>query len=247
MDQYQHVYKLQQTHTDVETQYGTLKYLSFGTRYGYYFKTHDDCHNLLLFYHGSRDCALNQALIETTLLKYASEYNMIIFFGQADGVLEEPTIHPIYNDINFGHLYWAIKESQNMIADIEYTKQVIDYFKSSNVYYIGHSNGGVFSSLLAIYLPNTFKAIVNHKGGLGYDTGFYIDFDRLQEDDHKTPILFFTSETDIYRSVSEQAHELFKNMDFPCELVVVPKDGHEYNSEYEKFLLDWLFQSKGGT
>jgi pimeloyl-ACP methyl ester carboxylesterase len=241
MDQYNDIYQLQQTHTDVETQYGTLKYLSLGTRYGYYFKPHDKCTNLLLFYHGSRDCALNQALIETTLLKYATEYNMIVFFGQADGVLEQPTIHPIYKDINFGHLYWSIKESQNMIKDIEYTKRVIEYFKLPNVYYIGHSNGGVFSSLLAVYLPTTFRAIVNHKGGLGYDTGFYIDFDQLN-DDRKTPILFFTSENDIYRSVSQHGYELFKNMDFPCELIVMPDDGHVYNSEYEKFILDWVFK-----
>jgi predicted esterase len=225
----------------VETSYGTLKYVSFGNCYGYYFKPSDDCQNLLLFYHGSRDCALNQALNETTLLKYATQYNMIIFFGQADGVLEEPTIHSIYKDINFGSLYWGIKESQNMTEDLDYTKQVINYFKSPNVYYMGHSNGGVFSSLLAVYLPTTFRAIVNHKGGLGYDTGFYVDFDQLN-DGRKTPILFFTSENDIYCTVSEQGYELFKNMDFPCELVIVPKDGHIYDPEYEKFMLDWLFK-----
>jgi predicted esterase len=239
MDTYQRVYDLQQTHSDVETQYGTLKYISFGSRYGYYLKPHNDCQNLLLFYHGSRGSALGKALIDTKLLKYASEYNMILFFGQCDGILEAPTIHPIYHHVTFGEIYWGIKESQNMKADIEYTKNVINHFKPQYTYYIGHSNGGVFALLLAVYLPNTFNAIISHKGGLGYDTQFYVDFDRLKDDDRRTPILFFTSEHDIHRSVCEQAHTMFTNMDFPSELVVVPKDGHPYNSKYEKFMLQW--------
>lgn len=77
-----------------------------------------------------------------------------------------------------------------MLDDIEYTNNIIDYFKAQNIYYIGHSNGGIFSSLLSVYLPNTFKAMVNHKGGLCYDTEMYIDFDKLQDSDRRIPILF---------------------------------------------------------
>lgn len=240
MDQYTKAYELQITHSYIVTEYGILKYLSIGSRYGYYLVPDGPCHSVLFFYHGSRCIALEKALVSTQLLKLASKYHMIIFFGQADGELQAPHIHPTYQNITFGDLYWGIRESQNMMADIEYTQSAVNYFKNYNFYFIGHSNGGVFATLVAVFLPNTFRSIVSHKGGLGYDKQFYLDFDRLLDSDRRTPILFFTSEYDIHRPVCEQAHELFKNMEFPSELIIVPKDGHIYNYEYESDIIDWL-------
>lgn len=256
MDAYKTAYELQIAHKDIVTEYGTLKFLSFGTRYGYYIipkprmwseTEHPELKHVLFFYHGSRSIALEKALINTNLIKLASEYNMIIFFGQADGVIKTPEIHPIYNNITFGEVYWGIKSSQNMSSDIKYTSDVIDYFKahynSDCFYYMGHSNGGVFALLLSVWLPNSFRAIVSHKGGLGYDNLFYLDFDQLNPSDRRTPILFFTSEHDIHRPVCKQAHELFSNMDFSSTLMMVPHDGHEYNQKYERTILDWLIKN----
>ena len=245
---YHRAYELQLTHTDVETEYGTLKFLSLGSRYGYYIVPPTYECGVLFFYHGSRGIALAKALVDTQLLKYASVYRTIIFFGQADGVIEAPHIQPIYNHITYGEIYWGIRSAQNMESDFEYTNNMISYFKShyhaQNFYYIGHSNGGVFALLLSVFLPNSFTAIVSHKGGLGFDKLFYLDFDRLKESDRRTPILFFTSEHDIHRPVCEQAHELFTNMEFSSELIVAPHDGHVYNHVYEKDMLDWLFSHK---
>ena len=244
MDAYQRAYELQISHRDIPTEYGTLKFLSLNNRYGYYIVPPNYQSKVLFFYHGSRSIALEKALISSNLLKLASEYGMIVFFGQADGVINAPEIHPIYNNSTFGEVYWGIKSNQNMEADFQYTSDAINYFKtnynSDCFYYMGHSNGGVFALLLAVWLPNSFRAIVSHKGGLGYDKMFYLDFDRLRESDRQTPILFFTSEHDIHRPVSEQAHELFTNMEFPSELMMVPHDGHEYNNVYEKMILEWL-------
>jgi len=208
---------------------------------------------LLLFYHGSREIALIYPLMNSKILEIASENNMIVFFGQADGEMVAPYEHPIYHDISFGELYWGIIPSQNVEKDILYTQKVIDYFRMkyseiTEVNYLGFSNGGIFSCLLAAQLPNYFSKIANVKGGIGYDTRMVIDFDNLQDSDQKASLMFLTSELDEYKMVTEQAFTLFSNMDFHCELFFSDnsKEGHVYTSNCEEIIFHWLLRENNG-
>lgn len=114
------------------------------------------------------------ALEYTRWIEVAQTQNLLIAFGQADGIQEYPHKHEHYdNHITHGELYFEIRDITNGFEnDLEYTKMLIQDIKKNynidndRIYFIGHSNGGVFGCLLTIHLPNTFKAI-SHMGGKG--------------------------------------------------------------------------------
>lgn len=200
-------------------------------------------HDLILFYHGSRDTAWTQVLEHVGLLK---NKNYIIAFGQSSGVVEKPTIHKHYGYASFGELFWEIDDlSPQFDEDLLYTKAIVNDIKTQydikNVYFIGHSNGGVFALLLALYTPNMFNGIVSHMGGIGYDPSFYLNFKLLKETDNKTPILFYTGENDIHKFPCESARNIFLGEDFPKIDIFVEKDiKHEYISTCEAYILNWF-------
>lgn len=114
-------------------------------------------------------------------------------------------------------------------------------YNINNVFFIGHSNGGVFALLLSLYIPNMFKGIVSHCGGVGYDPSFYLDFKLLKPTDNKTPLLFYTGENDIHRFPCEAAVNIFLGEDFPIVDIFVEKDiKHEYKSNCEAYILNWF-------
>lgn len=114
---------------------------------------------------------------------------------------------------------------------------MIEYF------FVGHSNGGVFGCLLAIYRCNIFNGIVSHMGGIGYDPHFYLDFTKLIG--KKTPLLFYTGENDIHKSTCEAALSIFQNEEFPEVMIhIEPKIKHEYIHTCEKYILNWFNQLK---
>jgi len=235
----------------ISTPWGTLYTLHLlSTRYGFLHvpKCVSEGSNLVLIYHGSRDIAFHYLKCCDTLISALSERGYIIFFGQASGtIFEEPITHPKYQDIYYGDLYWGIRKSQNMEAEFEYTREAISSVRSSyninHIFFIGHSNGGVFSLLLPIYMPEIFTAIVSHQGGLGYDAGFYIDFEAIPSSLPKPSILFYTSNVDVHHEACIGGYNLFKNMDFECELVVANEEPHGIISkESQDYMCDYIFK-----
>jgi predicted esterase len=201
--------------------------------------------DLILFYHGSRDIAWTQALEYTNLVNKAKENNYIVVYGQSSGIINKPIIHKYYGYASFGELYWEIRDNNEQFEeDLLYTELIIDMMKRkcdiNNIYFIGHSNGGVFALLLALYMPNTFTKIVSHMGGIGYDPYFYLNFNILKDTDRKTPILFYTGENDIHRKPCEAAYEIFTGENFAADIYIEPNISHLYLNTCEAYILDWL-------
>jgi predicted esterase len=220
--------------------------------------------DLILFYHGSRDIAWTQILEYTNLLSINENY--IVAFGQASGTINKPEIHPHYGYASFGEIFWEIRDLYEQFdEDLLYTRAIINDMKQKyqikNVYFIGHSNGGVFALLLALYIPNMFTGIVSHMGGIGYDPGLYLNFRLLQNSDNKTPLLFYTGravsgftgysaepvsqretgEYDIHKKTCESAREIFLGENFPIVDIFIEKDiGHEYLPNCESYILNWF-------
>ena len=84
----------------------------------------------------------------------------------------------------------------------------------------------MFGLLLPIHLPNIFTGIISHQGGLGYDPGFYLDFELLPGDAIRPDILFYTSDIDVHREACEGGYMLFKNIDFNCHIVIAKNEVH---------------------
>ena len=198
--------------------------------------------NVILFFHGSRDLAWNLALSQSNLNKD----NIVIFCQACTENIVEPHIHPDYGYISFGEIFWEIIYDTSIFKnDLDYVKYIIDYLYEmdiNNIYAIGHSNGGVFVCLLAVYFPNVFVKLVSHQGGIGYDIRFKIPFELLDQTLKLTPILFYTGSLDIHKIVCEQAHMIFTNEGFKSELYIEPDLSHEYKSSCETYIINWLME-----
>lgn len=207
-------------------------------------KNKEISHDLILFYHGSRDIAWTQILEYTNLVENNEKF--IIAFGQASGTINKPEIHPEHGYASFGEIFWSIDDLQEQFTeDLLYTKAIIGDIKEkhliSDVYFIGHSNGGVFALLLALYTPNLFKGIASHMGGIGYDSTLNLNFKLLSIADSKTPMLFYTGEYDLHKKACETAVKIFLSEGFPrVDIFVERKLYHEYKSNCETFILNWL-------
>lgn len=202
-----------------------------------------DTYDLIIFYHGSRGIAWTQILEYTKLCTLDKKY--LIAFGQASGVVSKPKIDPNYGSATFGEIYWEIRHGHPQLTeDIMYTRSLVgdmkDQYPIRNTYLIGHSNGGVFALLLALYVPNLFTGIVSHMGGLGYDPGLQLNFNLLRSDDVKPPILFYTGEHDLHRVPCEVAKNIFANEGFHVDLIIKEGIGHEYLPSCEPIILDWF-------
>ena len=200
-------------------------------------------YDLILFYHGSRDIAWSQILEYTNLLSINEKY--IVAFGQASGTINKPEIHPDHGYASFGEIFWEIRDSEQLDEDLLYTRAIVNDMKEQymikNVYFIGHSNGGVFALLLALYTPNMFKGIVSHMGGIGYDPGLNLNFKLLEITNNKTPLLFYTGEYDLHRKACESARKIFLSEEFPIVDIFIEKGiGHEYLPNCESYILNWF-------
>lgn len=186
----------------------------------------------IIFYHGSRSTAYEMVFITTNLLE---NFEGNIIFGQAysDTPVLEPYIHPKFKDISFGDFYFEIRDYlPQFTVDLEYTKYLIDYLNnSSNINFIGHSNGGIFGLLLAVHIkPGLLNSITSHMGGIGWDSNYFLDFSLIDQYDKLPKIIIYTGEYDEYKEPSEQARDIFMNYDFAVDFYVEPKSKHEYHS-----------------
>jgi predicted esterase len=207
-------------------------------------KNPTDVVDMILFYHGSRDIAWSQILEYTNLQSMEGKY--VIAYGQCSGTIQKPVIHPHYGYASFGEIFWEIRHAHPQLQeDIFYTRAIVGDMKEQynirNVYFIGHSNGGVFGLLLALYTPNLFTAIVSHMGGIGYDPGLYLNFKLLNIDDKRTPILLYTGEADLHKEACQSARKIFLNEKFPIvDIFIEEQIGHEYLPSCESYILGWL-------
>jgi predicted esterase len=206
-------------------------------------KNANDVVDMILFYHGSRDIAWSQILDHTNL---QSMEGYVVAYGQCSGSPQKPEIHPDFGYASFGEIFWEIRHAHSQLEeDVFYTRAIIGDMKQQynirNVYFIGHSNGGVFGLLLALYTPNMFTAIVSHAAGIGYDPDLYLNFKMLKVDDKKTPLLFYTGEHDLHKEACESARTIFLSENFPVVDIFIENGmGHEYLSTCEAYILEWI-------
>lgn len=169
----------------IPTDYGRLEHVILKNEREIYVHTPKNVQpsRLIIFLHGSRGSALMHAMYRTQLIRFP-EY--ILIFAQATGVKQEPYIHEHYNHVSFGELYFEIRDTcSGFIKDLNFMNDILRYsherFPSIDDYYlIGHSNGGVFACLMAVYIGHKFKTIISHMGGIGFDPHFYLDFTKCQ-------------------------------------------------------------------
>jgi len=226
---------------------GIVKETLFNDRYYLHTTpTNDTPHDLIVFYHGSRCTAWTQVLEYTNLRNLCSvKSKYLVAFGQASGIVSKPTIHPHFGYATFGEIFWEIRHGHPQLTeDIMYTRALVgdmkDQYQINNVYFIGHSNGGVFALLLTLYVPNLFTAIVSHMGGLGFDPDLYLNFGLMRYDDIKPPILFYTGENDLHKVPCEMARDIFSQEGFRVDFIVAKGVRHEYLQSCEQPILDWL-------
>jgi predicted esterase len=199
--------------------------------------------DMILFYHGSRDIAWTQ-IEYTNLLSIQDKY--VVAFGQCSGTIQKPVIDPDFGYASFGEIFWEIRHGKPQLdEDILYTRAIVGDMKEQynirNVFFVGHSNGGIFGLLLALYTPNLFTAIAGHCGGIGYDPDLYLDFKLLKDNDKKTPILFYTGEHDLHREACESAKIIFESEGFPIvDIFIETNMSHKYSSTCEPYILKWF-------
>jgi hypothetical protein len=201
--------------------------------------------NLLVFYHGSRDIAMNCILSSTSLIKtFGNDNDWLVAFGQCDGKIQEPYIHSGYGKIAYGEIYWGITDIQNKQKDIKYTRKLVEYIQNNyNInkkVMMGHSNGGVFSLLMPIHLPNLFDMIISHQGGMGFDPYFGLDFDLVKINDNKPKLLFYTGTLDMHKNVCKIAHDVFLAEKYDSSIIIIDGLNHNYKNECEIIIKKWI-------
>jgi hypothetical protein len=233
--------------TEYKTEKGLAKKICIDDRYFFVYEKDNinyDKVNLLVFYHGSRDIAMNCILSSTSLIDTFGEDNWIIVFGQCNGKIGEPSINQKFGKLGFGEIYWGITSIQGKDGDIKYTKKMMSYieskYKINKKVFMGYSNGGVFGLLIPIYLPDVFDAVISHEGGTGWDPLFRLDFDLVDKQKRKTKILFYTGTLDGHKSVCEIGHNIFLAEGYDSEIIIIEGLKHNYEKECELRIKKWI-------
>jgi predicted esterase len=180
---------------------------------------------LLIYFHGLGEHAMDSALNTTNWRKY----NCIVAYGIGTSCGSNSDLRAGFN-------------VKNPIDDIQYTLDIIKTVNNlyninqTKIYFIGFSNGAIFSSIIAQKIGNTiFNKIVNIMGGFGKNA-FEI---KLYNEYHPLPILFITGTNDDYKESCEYAYNYFKTHHYDTEIKILNNIGHEYPINEEPFI--WLF------
>jgi predicted esterase len=204
---------------------------------------------LLIFFHGLNSSAWFMALIRTKWIEKANINNFLVVFGQSQG--KQFRKGPKYNQhgiLQFGDdLSWEIQEPN---IDLIYFDSILEYMKEhyeekldlSRIYYVGYSNGGLFSSNVTIhYGGHVLSAICNHcggYGGLGYRDEELLDPSTIKK---PVPIYILTGTRDSYLRSCEKAKTLFENVGCPIKMEIMNNRGHRYYVDKEADI--WHFLS----
>jgi predicted esterase len=202
---------------------------------------------LLIFYHGLDSSAWYCALVRTGWLQLSVKYNFLIAFGQGQGTFyaNGPQRNK-YGHLGFGDLYWEIEQPKD---DFDYLDSLLNYMKNKyadlldkdRIYFMGYSNGALFSSNVAVhYGGQIFAALCNHCGGFG---GQYNEEKMLQPRDIITPlpIYILTGVDDDYKESCLKAKSLFEMAHCPVTIDIMENRGHSYYRDKEEFIWTEFF------
>lgn len=202
---------------------------------------------LLIFFHGLNSSAWFCALVKTGWLELALKYKFFIVFGQGQGTFyaDGPRRNQ-HGDLNFGDLFWQI---ENPKEDFDYLDSLLEYMKNEysqrlntkRIYFLGYSNGALFSSNVVVrYGRRVFAAVCNHCGGFG---GKYNEEKMLQPENTTSPlpIYILTGSNDAYRESCEKAKVLFENAQCEVSMKIEENRGHSYYRDREEFLWTEFF------
>ena len=202
---------------------------------------------LLVFYHGLNSSAWYCALARTNWSKLSAQYNFLVVFGQGQGTFyDHGPIRDQHGHLTFGDLYWEVESPQD---DLHYLETILNYMKTKysdvldtdRLYFMGYSNGALFSWNVAVhYGGQTFAALCNHCGGFG---GRYNEEKMLQAGNIRAvlPIYILTGADDAYKESCLKAQELFQSVNCPVILEIMENRGHSYYMDKEEFLWTQFF------
>lgn len=202
---------------------------------------------LLIFYLGLNSSAWYCALFRTRWLQLSMKYRFLVVFGQGQGTFYEcGPQRDQYGLISFGDLYWEIEQPKK---DFDYLDGILDYMKNKygdildkdRIYFMGYSNGALFSCNVAVhYGCKTFAAICNHCGGFG---GKYNEDKMLQPRDIivPLPIYVLTGDNDPYKESCLKAKSLFEMANCPVTIEIMENRKHSYYNDKEEYLWTEFF------
>lgn len=197
---------------------------------------------LLVFYHGLNSSAWYSALVRTGWLQLSAKYHFLVVFGQGQGTFyDNGPQRNKFGQVSFGDLYWEIEQPKD---DFDYLDSLLSYMKikyahvldTDRIYFMGYSNGAMFSSNVAVhYGGQTFAAICNHCGGFG---GQYNEEKILQPRNITSPlpIYILTGTDDDYKESCLKAKELFEAAHCSVTIAILENRGHSYYKDKEEFL-----------
>lgn len=222
-----------------------IKYLEIRNILRYYYVVYpevvDENTQTIIFYHGSRGDAFFSLVEKSRLIQFVDTLNFILIFGQSLGLRKEPHIDEIYGGTSFGDCYWEIRDlKEGFFNDLEYTERIISNESSKKVNFIGHSNGGVFACLLAIYCDNKFSNIISHMGGIGWDDNFTLDFKNRKGGSPN--LLFYTGTEDVHLKPCVWANDIFQTEGYNSQIYIEEGRKHSYHYSSEKIILDFIFK-----
>lgn len=183
--------------------------------------------SLVLFYHGLGDYAWDMAINKTNWRQLANQNKFIIVFVSG-------TNCGATHDRRCG---FNIKNPDNELIHMEKVlEEMHKLYNINKTYYIGFSNGAIFSSIVAQKYGNKlFTAMVNIMGGFGHNCLEVSDMNIS----NPLPILFITGTLDEYKDSCIYAHNFFESKKYNSMLKILPNHDHTYPVGEEGNI--WLF------
>jgi predicted peptidase len=180
----------------------------------------DETAPLVVVAHGARGSAWHMAF-RTQWRRLASERRFLVAFAQSTGQPLAGGVYaardPVYGLV-FGDNFWEVRDAQPQFErDLAYFRQLVREVKShdpSRVYFMGHSNGAIFSCHLMTDMGDVFAAFVNSHGGMGDDPGLVLRLERALRK-RKSPVLVVMGTEDEYLPFCELMANLFEFEGWP--------------------------------
>jgi hypothetical protein len=66
------------------------------------------------------------------------------------------------------------------------------------------------------------------------------DFSLMNEEDQKTPLLFYTGTEDIHKNPCIWAADIFRDAGFPVDIFIKQDLKHRYEASAEPYMIHWL-------
>ncbi|AVK76606.1 Carboxylic ester hydrolase [Pandoravirus neocaledonia] len=187
---------------------------------------------LVLFFHGLGSHPWKVALTGTDWRRMAHEHGFVVAFAVGTDCGSQ-------SDKRCG---FRVRNSE---PDVAYVRAAIDRVRkirsvdATRIYGVGHSNGAIFSSVLAQRLGGSvFAAMVNVMGGFGKH-GQEVEREATSD---PLPLFFVTGTDDAYKEGCECAHRFFAAHGYASSIRVLDGVGHKYPRGDEEERM-WSFLS----